>query len=203
MHPRYIYNSLAWIKGAGGLMNREKVILVDVDGVLRDLMRKCCEIYKRDFDPGSRVTPEDILTFDIKPYFPRLENADLTFFSEYADEAFPEAEPYELEISDYMAMINEMGEVVIATNQFKGNGKYTLEWLDNYRVPYRGIFISPNKTLLKADFAIDDKISTLEAYRKAKIDAVCMERPWNRGGWDGPVVHSLHEFRMYLLDNGH
>jgi 5'(3')-deoxyribonucleotidase len=181
-------------------MEEKKVIKVDVDGVLRDLMAKCCFIYKRDIDPKSTATPNDIVDWDFDPVFPKLPEAHKVFFGEYAGELFLLSDPYETEMAKYMGMIKEEGEVIIATDQPNGAGKYTLEWLENNRVPYDGIFISSHKTLLKGDIALDDRLKNLELYRKEGTIAVCMERPWNHGRWNGPIVHSLSEFYLFLQD---
>ncbi len=179
----------------------KKIILMDVDGVLRDVVAKCCQIYKRDFDPKSTVTPEDITDWGIDQFFPKLPEARMIFFREYADEVFTDSDPYEPEVAEYMAMIKEGNELIIATDQWNGNGKYTLQWLENQRIPYDGIFISPNKALLNGDIALDDRLKNLVSYRDSGITAVCMERPWNKARWDrenGKSVHNLYEFNLLI-----
>jgi 5'(3')-deoxyribonucleotidase len=181
-------------------MKNKRVILIDVDGVLRDLMLKCCQVYRRDIDPQSTVTPENIVNWDIDPFFPKLPEAHKIFFGQYAEEIFPDADPYEAEMAEYMAMIKAEGEIIIATDQPNGLGRYTLDWLASQRVPYDGIFISANKTLLKGDIALDDRLKNLELYQQEGILAVCMDRPWNHGRWAGPTVKGLHGFYLLLQD---
>jgi hypothetical protein len=184
----------------GKKMDKKEVILLDVDGVLRDLMRYCCMIYKRGIDPQSTATPKDIVEWDFDPVFPKLPQAHKVFFGPYAEELFSEAEPYDPAFAQCVAELKEGNELIIATDQFNGNGIYTLGWLDRYKVPYDGIFISPNKTLIKGTVALDDRLKTLNMYKDAGIYAVCMNRPWNEGRWDGPLVHDLNGFYLLLQD---
>jgi len=174
-------------------------ILLDVDGVLRNIVDVLIRIYRRELDPTTTITHKDIKMFDVRPAMPLVEDPKQFFFIDHAAEVFGTALPY----PGVIAAINEMYEdhdIHIVTNQFPGNESITLNWLWNWEIPYHSISFIKDKTRLSdaGDVLLDDKLKTLLDFRVVKgAIPVCHSQPWN-SEWDGLRVGSLQEFNELL-----
>lgn len=52
----------------------KKIIKIDVDGVLRDMLSMMCEIYNECYN--ENVKPEDIKNYDVDVSFPKCKEVD-------------------------------------------------------------------------------------------------------------------------------
>jgi len=175
-------------------------LLIDVDGVLRDIVSQIINIYKSHFDPSADIHHDDINLWYMNSFFPKAPDIINTFFIEYAQDVFEHALPYPGAVGA-MRRLYERHHIHIVTNQFPGNEIYTLNWLSNWNIPYHDITFTGDKTQVIGDILLDDKLETIEAITQSSIPnvgfAVLMSRPWNRG-WTGITVNDIKEFELFV-----
>lgn len=137
------------------------VIKVDIDGVLRDLVSGICDVYNSTFDQD--VKPTDITDYSINKFFPLVKEkfnmlpTDF-FFVNKGEEVFKnKALPFDKVKKDMQRLIDEGHEVVICSWQFTHRNRVaTLEWLENWKIPFSDICFTKNKWLIGSDVIIDD-----------------------------------------------
>lgn len=56
----------------------------------------------------------------------------------------------------------------------------TRAWLDRYDLPFDSLTFSADKTVVRLDMMIDDKLSNYDALKAAGVDARLLTRPWNQ-----------------------
>jgi 5'(3')-deoxyribonucleotidase len=74
--------------------------------------------------------------------------------------------------------------------------KHTYEWLDEeFPKPITSVTFTADKTSVKTDMMIDDKLSNYEALVDAGVDAYLLDRPWNQTDDDRQKrVSTIQEF---------
>lgn len=80
----------------------------------------------------------------------------------------------------------------------------TAVWLGRHKLPLNLAFIR-DKSLVRADFYVDDKPATVRSLRDAGYDAVLFAQPWNTEAWDElPTVNGWKEllFAINLIGRG-
>jgi uncharacterized HAD superfamily protein len=85
----------------------------------------------------------------------------------------------------------------------------TVEWLEHYCVPYDSLTFSHDKTIVRADYFVDDNLDNYEALRASGVTAYLMTRKWNqtRDGAgrvipDGRLrVSDMNEFLQEVLSD--
>lgn len=155
-------------------------IIIDCDGVLRDIVSKTLEIYKREVDPKSKSEYFDVDTYDMKKAMPLVNVTDFFYRSWRAEEIFTESKPYEKDIVETLLKLQKEFRIHIASHQYKGNEQYTINWLEKYSIPYDSITFTPDKSIIKADFIVDDYPKNLESICKDSCLPILMDQPWNR-----------------------
>ena len=135
------------------------VFAIDCDEVLRRTLEKMVELYNEHFDDNKTV--DEVKNFKTEISFPRIEaatgmTASQWFFQEHSKELFLDTEPYP-NIKEDIETLRKYGKVVILTYQKSYKNKaQTLQWLDNQGIECDGICFLKDKTLLSADYLIDD-----------------------------------------------
>jgi 5'(3')-deoxyribonucleotidase len=79
----------------------------------------------------------------------------------------------------------------------------TIAWLAQHGVPYDSITFSRDKTVVKTDFFIEDKLENYDALREAGTACYLLNRPWNQPeGWDLRCrINSLDQFARLVISN--
>ena len=135
------------------------VFAIDCDEVLRRTLEKMVELYNEHFDDNKTV--DEVKDFKTEISFPRIEattgmTASQWFFQEHSKELFLDTEPYP-NIKEDIETLRKYGKVVILTYQKTYKNKVqTLQWLDNQGIECDGVCFLKDKTLLSADYLIDD-----------------------------------------------
>ena len=177
-------------------------ILLDCDGVLADFVRAYLwhvnKIHARRIP--TAYSPDDVTQWDIA--------SALSLSKETEDEASAiMGRPGEcLKISAYLGssegvrMLQELGDVHIVTTPFPPSETWTSQrekWLAvHYGIPRSRVCHAYDKTIVAGDVLIDDKTSTLVAWKRAHPGGVAIlwDRPWNRGdAWSGMRATSWQE----------
>ncbi len=180
----------------------KKNLLLDVDGVIRDIVATILDIYNTQYDPGAGIIEKDIYDFDMSKVLLKTPDIVGTFFRKHAEEVFTYSKPHEQDFAETISRIKENYNVHLLTAQFPGNEKYTLQWIEQNKVPYDSIIFAKEKNIIKGDFLLDDAIHNLESVAGNGTRVVCMNRPWNQA-WRGERVYSLKEFEQLILPKKH
>lgn len=139
-------------------------INIDVDSSLRNTPQAICDVYKQYFDSNSLLTPNDILSYNLKETFPLIDSVP-HFFNTYATELFFKAKPYP-GASKLVQQLYKNHFVYLVTDQPEGKEKLTELWARANGIPYYEIHCTAHKELLESDVIIDDKPSTIINYKK-------------------------------------
>jgi 5'(3')-deoxyribonucleotidase len=180
-------------------------LLLDIDGVQRNLVSTILKIYQREYDPESTVRFEDIKDFNLNLFLPKLPgDVRDVMFKKHAEEVFAYAQPFEESVADVVKQLQEKYFVHMVTHQFPGNESYAFQWLTTYGVPYDAISFVGDKRLIKGSLLIDDGPHNLDALLSDNREVVCIERPWN-ASWrennpDQPSYTKLSDF-LYKYDH--
>ena len=94
---------------------------------------------------------------------------------------------------------------VITDRSFgKGGGSEaaTRVWLDTHKIPFDSLTFSPDKTIVRTDYMIEDKLSNYDALRAAGCEVYLLDRPWNHDDGTRLRVHSLDQFANEVIGHG-
>lgn len=182
-------------------MNK-KIIKIDVDGVLRDMLSMMCHIYNREYN--ENIKPEDVKDYDVDVSFPKCKEVDgmsakYFFFNEMAWEVYNCANilPKAKEAIDILYSLGYY--IIIVTNQESySNQLYTLMWLDNNDIYYDSICFTKDKSIIKGDIMIDDCIDFLKQCDNNEEELVCVKAPYNENDNFFTKVPSLYHYVRFL-----
>ena len=140
-------------------MEYNYVFAIDCDEVLRKTLDRMVELYNNHFNDNK--TREDVKDFKVENSFPRIEEvtgmtASSWFFQEHSTDLFLNIEPFPY-VKEDIETIRKYGKVIIITYQKSYKNKVeTLLWLEKNGIECDGVCFLKDKTLLHADFLIDD-----------------------------------------------
>ena len=163
------------------------VIKIDIDGVIRDLLRAMCEVFNNEFD--EHVQPCDIKEYNVneEPHFRKIKEKypSITpheyFFREYRNEVFFDyAFPF-LGAKQAIDKLRLNGhKVVIVTKQIGISNKMNaLKFLDKNGINYDDICFTADKWSINGDYLIDDNPEFLEDEREMSKKLI-IDAPYNR-----------------------
>jgi hypothetical protein len=97
---------------------------------------------------------------------------------------FAHGEPYP-NTAEAFHLIQQAGHTihVVTDRSFGSNGKseaHTRTWLDCHGLPFDSLTFSADKTVVRLDVMVDDKIANYDALEAAGVDAYLLTRPWNQ-----------------------
>lgn len=182
------------------------IIKIDVDGVIRNIVGAICNRYNMVFD--ENVMPDEITDYDINNSFPLIKEVlhkkpTDYFFIEHGREIFRDnVLPFD-DPAKSISCLREAGhKVIIVTWQFTtDNKKYTLDFLDDWKIEYDDICFTRDKHLINGDIIIDDNPEFLLHSNEESLK-MCINRPYNVGKCDDILkFNSLKEVTDYILNN--
>lgn len=163
------------------------VIKIDIDGVIRDLLRAMCEVFNNEFD--EHVQPCDIKEYNVneEPHFRKIKDKyplmtpHEYFFREYRNEVFLH---YAIPFFGAKQAIDKLREnghkVVIVTKQIGISNKINaLKFLDKNGINYDDICFTADKWSIDGDYLIDDNPEFLEDEREMSKKLI-IDAPYNQ-----------------------
>jgi 5'(3')-deoxyribonucleotidase len=132
---------------------------IDVDEVLRSLLKNMVALYNENF--GENLDVNDVKDFVVENSFPKIyETTGISpskwFFQDHGEELFVKGEAFP-GIKRDLDVLRQYGDVIIVTYQKTYQNKIdTLKWLEEHGLAPDGICFLKDKTLLHTDFLIDD-----------------------------------------------
>lgn len=182
-------------------MNK-KIIKIDVDGVLRDMLSVMCGIYNAVYN--DNIQPCDVKNYNVEISFPKCKEVDgisakYFFFNEYAYEIYNYAKvlPKAKEAID---ILHNLGYyIIIVTCQENYLNKHnTLVWLDNNNIYYDSICFTDDKSIVKGDIMVDDFIDNLKQCENNGEELICIKAPYNEDIDFPKKVPSLYHYARFL-----
>jgi 5'(3')-deoxyribonucleotidase len=176
-------------------------VKVDIDGVLRNTFSAMIDLYNNEF--GESLQVADIISYDADVSFPLIQeklgkSGNTWFFKEHPRECF--LAPAFPGVSEALKGLQAKGwEVVICTNQPTEAGRrYTLQFLEDNKIPYDELHFTKSKHLVSGDYLIDDAPEFLTAPAQELESRICIDYPFNQGIPSDLRVKSLTEAVKFL-----
>lgn len=110
---------------------------------------------------------------------------------------------------EIMTKISDAGNTIhVVTDRRAGSPGMaqasTVAWLKGNDLPFDSLTFSSDKTVVKTDFMIEDKLENYDALHFAGTKSYLINRPWNQQPNEWPYrrrVNSLDEFAKVVLDS--
>ena len=138
---------------------KEFTFAIDVDEVIRHNIDNMLKVYNEEY--GDNKTMDDVFAFKVDEVFPKIqattgETASKYFFEKHAKEVFTDSNIIEGS-KEAIETLKKYGKIYIVTYQKNvENRERTLEWLEKYDITYDGICFVRDKSVIYADYLIDD-----------------------------------------------
>lgn len=169
---------------------RQRRILVDMDGIIVNLMDKWLRdinsyqsLREHDGIPFidetvTRVTREDIKSFDIHKH---VEMGDECYKLIQVPGFFDDLPPLAGALEGIRAIESLGHDLVIASSPAgPDSARAKLEWVSNHLGwGKRRVILCHDKSRIEADAIIDDKPSTIRAFRNKGCKTAVIEHPYN------------------------
>ena len=185
-----------------------KFVKVDIDGVLRDMVGKCCEIYNKKYGyKYDEVTIDDITDYNIAHFFEAVKleegvSPSYYFYTVNGQEVFLKSDML-FEAKHAIDKLIENGfRVVIVSYQFNNLNKMsTLQWLSNNEIQYHDICFTDKKWLVMADYMIDDNPQHLFDEKETAKKILVMQPYNNVDVGDCFVAEDIHEAVEHIISS--
>lgn len=160
-------------------------ILIDMDGVIADYDQEFLQRWRRRHADKFYVPLEDRTTFYVKDEYPEELKplvAEILLESGFFRDMLPIPGAQEA-----LEEMQEMGfEVFICSSPLSTYRNCVLEkyeWVEKYLGPdwVRQLILTKDKTIIKADFLIDDRPLITGAQEPPEWEHILYDRPYNRG----------------------
>ena len=158
------------------------IILIDVDDVVADLMPSWLEQYNNEYN--DNLTPDKITTWDISSLVvPDAKNRIYEIINNHR--FYYSVQPVVGALEGILSLRKSGHRVIFVTSAMVGHAGDKLRWLQHNR------FLDPgkindddyievaDKTLVKGDIIIDDRVKNVLGYVKTGGCAILFSRPWN------------------------
>lgn len=182
----------------------KKIIKIDVDGVLRDMLPKMCECYNAYF--RDNISPNDIKSYDTNVTFHKCKeilgrDASDWLFQDNGYEIY-NSSPMCYKAKEAMDMLKEMGYFVIIVSHQKSylNQLDTINWLGNHGIHYDSICFTPDKSLIVGDIMVDDNLEFLAQCENNNEQLICVKAPYNEND-KYLTVESLYHYVSHLYED--
>lgn len=178
-------------------MNSNKIIKIDCDGVLRNMLPAMCSIYNDYYDTDLR--PKDVTDFDISKIFNKCSEPEDFFFRKHITYIYLNARVCK-KAKEAMDMLHEKGyHIAIVSDQPTFDRQYyTLEWLRLNNIYYDSICFTKDKGILSGDIVVDDYVGNLIKCNES--EKILIDAPYNRYENRFKKFSSLFEYADSLND---
>lgn len=143
-------------------MKNNKVVLVDVDDVVVDLLSAWLHFLNNKYDIDVRN--DEITDWDISKFFPTLTKEQI-FEPLYQDEFWKTVKPKYDAVEYVKRLFDEGYDIYFCTSTDYRNIRVKYESIIKKYFPYikwSHVIVAYRKQMIKADFLIDDSIHNLE-----------------------------------------
>ena len=182
------------------------IIKIDVDGVIRDIVKPICDIYNNNF--FENVKPEEIVDYNINNEFPLIEELmhkkpTEYFFIERGRDVFRYLATTFNGVIEAINLLKEHGhKIVICTWQLNNDNIInTVNFLNDWKVPFDDLCFTRDKHIVNGDFIIDDNPEFLDHCDESGAKII-IDQPYNRYYNPNGVKRckSLLEAAKYIIE---
>ena len=154
-----------------------KIVKIDCDGVLRDMLPSMCTLYNDYYE--DELTPDDIIDFDVDKVFTKCPNPYDFFFKKHADFIYLNS-PVCKKAKEAMDLLHEKGYhiIIVSTQPSFENQYYTLQWLKENDIYYDSICFTKEKGIVLGDIVIDDYPANL--FKCNELEKILIDAPYNK-----------------------
>lgn len=175
-----------------------KTILCDCDGVLADFVGACLvDLYKIS---GVAMTADDITSWNMFDLMPEAHRGDV--ISRIGRQSWCREIPIYDGAQEFVDALTQRNEMYVVTSPWTGNWWHSerVDWLGAHLGVSAGrIIFAHNKTMIRGDALIDDRLSHIVDWSKANPDGigVLVDRAYNQGELPTNAVRT-HSFDQIL-----
>ena len=168
-----------------------KIIKIDCDGVLRDMLPAMCDLYNDHYD--ENLSTEDITDFDVNKIFTKCPNPESFFFEEHSSYVYLNSPKCE-KAKEAMDLLHEKGyHIVIVSHQPSLKRRFnTLQWLDENEIYYDSICFTHEKQMVSGDIIVDDYANNLTNCQEN--EKILIDAPYNRSETRFKRFNNLYEY---------
>jgi len=158
---------------------RSLELIVDVDDVIRPFVDEVVKKYNSLSGENRKVS--EITSWEISNHLPMIKNF-YDFVHLYKNELLLLPGVLPAVKNSLKELRDDDHKIIIATHQFHGLEGLTLGYLYKNNIPYDSIFFGQDKSILRGDVMIDDKVRNLQkfGYKNPGAKLILMGKPWNK-----------------------
>ena len=173
-----------------------KIIKIDCDGVLRDMLPAMCMLYNDYYE--DEMTPDDITSFNVNKIFTKCPNAYDFFFKEHANYIYLNSPKCE-KAKEAMDLLHEKGYhiIIVSTQPSFENQYYTLKWLKDNEIYYDSICFTEEKGMILGHIIVDDYPSNL--FKCHESNKILIDAPYNKNEKRYKRYNNLLEYVETLI----
>lgn len=118
---------------------------------------------------------------------------------------FRNGEPLRWSLEGAKALKADGHTIHVVTDRFFGPAgdaqAATVEWLTRWGFPYDSVTFSKDKTVVRLDAMVDDRLENYDALEAAGVEAYLLDQQWNREiGDDRRRVKTVYDFALALRE---
>ena len=173
-----------------------KIIKIDIDGVLRNLLPKMCDLYNQAFKTDIKV--KDIVEYELDKTFTKCKEIDNISANEWffinCSCVLNRFSPILENAQEAMRLLHQKGYYIIIVSYQKTYQQQTetLDWLNNHYIFYDSICFTKRKDLIIGDIVVDDNIEFLDICNEKR--KICIDAPYNVNKHNYEHYKSLYDF---------
>jgi 5'(3')-deoxyribonucleotidase len=155
----------------------KKIIKIDCDGVLRDMLPSMCMLYNDYYE--DELTPDDVTSFDVNKVFTKCPNPAEFFFKEHGDYIYLNSPKCE-KAKEAMDLLHEKDYhiIIVSTQPSFENQYYTLQWLKDNEIYYDSICFTNEKGIILGHIVVDDYPANL--IKCHELNKILIDAPYNK-----------------------
>ena len=169
----------------------KKIIKIDCDGVLRDMLPSMCMLYNDYYE--DELIPEEITDFDVNKIFTKCPNPAEFFFNEHADYVYLNSPKCE-KAKEAMDLLHEKGYhiIIVSTQPSFENQYYTLQWLKDNEIYYDSICFTKEKGIIMGHIVVDDyPVNLIKCH---ELEKIMIDAPYNKNEKRFKRYNNLYEY---------
>lgn len=167
-----------WRDGTGGSPMKKKRILVDMDGILTNLLKQWLDSYNQEYN--DNVKPEDITTWDMHEHVkPSVGKGIYRIPSRPG--YFDKTPPLPGAIAGFLALQKAGHDVLVCSSPYNADSaRAKHEWCRRHLgTKTSEVILTHKKHWIDCDVIIDDKPATIKTFAELGREVLTIAYPYN------------------------